>query len=284
MKKVSVSAPATVANIGCGFDTLGVALELRNYVSIEESEYFEVLEKGEKINGEDLVVKIVTNYLQENGYDGNVKIVKESNIPPRKGLGSSSAAIVSALGAVMCFLGKLNYETLFKKSVKIEGHPDNVAPAVFGGMRLSAKIGEKYFSEGIPSPFKKLVVFIPPCEISTELARRALAKNVSLESAVFNLQRVAMLVAAAFRGKTSAWHFDDAIHQEKRLSLCKEARDFFTTLKKTEVPVFLCGSGPSIAVVNDANSVITPFKWRKLELPVSMEGLKIENMEGLNCW
>ncbi len=283
MKKVKVSAPATVANMGSGFDTLGIALELRNYVSIEESEHFEVLESGEKIPGDDLVAKVVRDFLDEAGYQGNVRIRKENNIPPRKGLGSSSAAIVSAVGAAMCFLEKFDEELLFRMAVKIEGHPDNVAPAVFGGMRASAIINGKSISAEIPVPFEQLNVFVPPCEISTRKAREVLPENVPFESAIFNLQRVTMLVVGAFHGETKMDYFDDALHQERRLLLCKEVREFFHFLKEKKLPVFLCGSGPSIAVISDSELEDMPKGWKRMCLSVSKEGFRVENAEGLNC-
>ncbi|WP_456398463.1 homoserine kinase [Mesoaciditoga sp.] len=276
MKKITVSVPATVANLGSGFDTLGVALELRNHLSIQESDEFVVVQKGEKVNGNDLVVDIIKEYLKTHGYRKNVRIEKKNSIPMKKGLGSSSAAIVSALGASMLFLDEFDKNRLFEMAVKMEGHPDNVAPAVFGGLRVSGMINNRSVSLPVKIPFNVVEVFIPPCEISTAKARKILPQSVSLSDAIFNIQRVSMLLAAAFNDEVDKSYFDDRIHQKVRLSLCDEVKDFFEEIySKIPNPVFLCGSGPTIGVIGRSN-ISSLYMWKKLSLKVSKEGFKVE--------
>ena len=280
-RKVTVSAPATIANLGSGFDTLGVALELRNYVSLEESDEFEVVENGEKVQGDDLVVKVIKDFFNERNQPARVKITKKNSIPMKKGLGSSSAAIVSALGAAMVFFNEFDRNLLFERSVEIEGHPDNVAPAVFGGLRVSANISNKNISLGVNVPFQQVDVFVPPCEISTAQARKMLPKMVPFSDAIFNIQRVAMLLASSFESEEeiSKEYFKDKLHQRKRLSLCKDVLDFFEKMDSDITnPIFVCGSGPSIAIVGK-NDVLPPEGWKKLPLNVSTEGFKVEEEE-----
>jgi homoserine kinase len=276
LKRVTVSAPATVANLGSGFDTLGVALELRNYVSLQESDEFIVVEEDERVQGDDLVVSVITDFLKEHGYHKKVKIEKKNMIPMKKGLGSSSAAIVSALGASMIFLDEFDKDTLFEKAVEIEGHPDNVAPAVFGGLRVSAKVSDRNVSLAVNVPFDKIEVFIPPCEISTVEARKILPKTIPFSDAIFNVQRVAMFISASFNGELKKEYFEDKLHQQKRLSLCKEVKGFFEKVNAmVQNPVFVCGSGPTIGVVGESD-IVPPSKWKKLSLRVSSQGFRME--------
>ena len=276
MRSATASAPATIANLGSGFDTLGIAVELRNIVTIEENDQFEVIEKGTPVSGKDMVTEIVKEFLEKNGYPPKVRILKTSTIPARKGLGSSSAAIVSALAAVMGFFDKLDLNKLFEMAVKIEGHPDNVAPAIYGGLRVSASDSDRILSLPVNVPFDEITIFIPPCGISTEKAREVLPKEISFSQAIFNLQRLAILIAGASQGKIVREGFEDRLHQSKRLSLCREAKDFFEYLKSTTSnPVFVCGSGPSIGVVKWTDTK-EPKGWRKMLLKVSMDGLKGE--------
>ncbi len=274
MRSTTVSAPATIANLGSGFDTLGIAVELRNIVTIEENDRFEVVEKGTPVSGKDMVTEIVKDFLEKNGYPPKVRILKTSAIPARKGLGSSSAAIVSALAAAMSFLNKLDLDKLFEMAVEIEGHPDNVAPAVYGGLRVSASISDRTLSLPVNVPFNEITVFVPPFETSTKEAREVLPKEIPFSQAIFNLQRLAILIAGASQGKILREGFEDELHQSKRLSLCRESRDFFEHLKSNAYnPVFVCGSGPSIGMV-DRTDIKEPDGWRKMLLKVSMEGLK----------
>lgn len=277
MRSATASAPATIANLGSGFDTLGIAVDLRNIVTIEENDRFEVIEKGTPVSGRDMVAEIVRDFLGKNGYPpSKVRILKTSNIPARKGLGSSSAAIISALGAAMSFLNKLDLDNLFEMAVEIEGHPDNVAPAIYGGLRVSASVSDRTLSLPVNVPFNEITVFVPPCVISTEKAREVLPKEISFSQAIFNLQRLAILIAGASQGKIVREGFEDRLHQSKRLSLCREARDFFEYLKNnTSNPIFVCGSGPSIGMVEWTDTK-EPDGWRKMLLKVSMDGLKGE--------
>ncbi len=278
MRSVTISAPATIANLGSGFDTLGTAVELRNFVTIEESDRFEVVESGIVVAGKDMVSEVVKNFLIENGYLPKVRILKTNSIPIRKGLGSSSAAIVSALGAAMSFLNRLNLDKLFEMAVKIEGHPDNVAPAVYGGLMVSASLSQRALSIPIGVPFNEITVFIPPFENSTEKAREILPKEISLSQAIFNLQRLAILIAGACQGKIIKEGFEDELHQSKRLSLHQKTMDFFEYLKcNTHNPVFVCGSGPSIGVIGKTD-VREPNGWKKTLLKISIDGLKDEKV------
>ena len=155
---------------------------------------FEVIEKGTPVSGRNMVTEIVRDFLGKNGYPPKVRILKISTIPARKGLGSSSAAIVSALGVAMSFLNKLDLDKLFEMAIKIEGHPDNVAPAIYGGLRVSASVSDRTLSLPVKVPFNEIAVFVPPCGISTEKARKVLPKEISFSQAIFNLQRLAILI------------------------------------------------------------------------------------------
>lgn len=274
--KVSVSVPATLANMGSGFDSLGIAVGLRNTVTIEESDVFSIAETGMKIDGEDLLSKTIADFLKRKGAPRSVRITKNTRIPAGKGLGSSAAAIVSGLGAAMKFTGDFDLDTLFGAASFIEGHPDNVAPAVYGGMTVSAKVGDAFRAMRIGVPFGTVTVLVPPFRTSTRMARSVMPEKIPLSDAVFNLQRLAMMLAGFSKGLTVKEGFEDRIHQPVRLPIFPEVRDLFEEVrKKADAPVFLCGSGPAIGVIGEF-SIGLPCGWERMTLGVAEEGLRFE--------
>ncbi len=274
--KVKASVPATLANMGSGFDTLGIAVELRNTVVIEESKTFSVIETGSGIAGEDLVLKTIVDFFEKKKLSTNFKITKNTKIPAGKGLGSSAAAVVSGLGAAMKFIDEFDREELFKTAAAIEGHPDNVAAAVYGGLAVSAGLSNRFVAMKVQVPFKVLTVLIPPFCTFTEKARGILPKEISLSDAVFNLQRSALLLAGFSNGIVVGEGFEDRIHQSARLSIYPELNNLFEGIKRAaNGPVFLCGSGPSVAIVGSFSGDL-PEGWERMTLDVSEEGIRLE--------
>lgn len=237
-KKVTVRVPATSANCGPGFDTLGLACNLYNYFTYElidqglslkiEGEGTEKLKAG-KNNLAFLSFYKVWDMIV--GSKTGLSVIMSNNIPLSRGLGSSSTAIVAGLVAANHLTGNtLSKNEIVQLATEIEGHPDNVAPAILGGMTIS------YVDNGRASSLKflplkpfKLVAVVPDMPLATSLARRAIPKTVSHQDAVFNTSRAALLVGAMLTGDYQhlAAGLDDRLHQPYRAHLIPGMEDAF---------------------------------------------------------
>ena len=236
--KVTVRVPATSANCGPGFDTLGLACNLYNYFTYElidqglslkiEGEGTEKLKAG-KNNLAFLSFYKVWDMIV--GSKTGLSVIMSNNIPLSRGLGSSSTAIVAGLVAADHLTGNtLSKNEIVQLATEIEGHPDNVAPAILGGMTIS------YVDNGRASSLKflplkpfKLVAVVPDMPLATSLARRAIPKTVPHQDAVFNTSRAALLVGAMLTGDYQhlAAGLDDRLHQPYRAHLIPGMEDAF---------------------------------------------------------
>ena len=237
-KKITVRVPATSANCGPGFDTLGLACNLYNYFTYElidqgfslkiEGEGTEKLKAG-KNNLAFLSFYKVWDMIV--GSKTGLSVIMSNNIPLSRGLGSSSTAIVAGLVAANHLTGNtLSKNEIVQLATEIEGHPDNVAPAILGGMTIS------YVDNGRASSLKflplkpfKLVAVVPDMPLATSLARRAIPKTVPHQDAVFNTSRAALLVGAMLTGDYQhlAAGLDDRLHQTYRAHLIPGMEDAF---------------------------------------------------------
>ena len=237
-KKVTVRVPATSANCGPGFDTLGLACNLYNYFTYElidqglslkiEGEGTEKLKAG-KNNLAFLSFYKVWDMIV--GSKTGLSVIMSNNIPLSRGLGSSSTAIVAGLVAANHLTGNtLSKNEIVQLATEIEGHPDNVAPAILGGMTIS------YVDNGRASSLKflplkpfKLVAVVPDMPLATSLARRAIPKTVPHQDAVFNTSRAALRVGAMLTGDYQhlAAGLDDRLHQPYRANLIPGMEDAF---------------------------------------------------------
>ncbi len=271
--KLLVSVPASIANLGSGFDTFGLAIDLRNEVEIEYAQELSVTEEGVKIEGEDLFLKTFKEVMESNGIDWGYKIKKISMIPPKKGLGSSAASIILGIAAALEINKKFSRQKIFEMATQIEGHPDNVAAAVFGGFTVSAHLKTGYNAVSMEPMCKEITILIPPFSTSTHEARKILPQTVPLEDAVFNLQRAAMVLANLRDKRMLQEFFEDKLHQDLRLSLHPELKAFFEKTKsKVEDPIFLCGSGTAIAIMG-THEIEVPHGWEVLHKKTSIEGI-----------
>lgn len=270
--KLFLSAPATVANLGSGFDTFALAINMRNEVEIEEAKEFSVVENGIQVEGEDLFLTSFKMMMEKSGLGLNYKIIKHTSIPPQKGLGSSAASIVLGIAAAMKIIRRFSKQRLFEITSELEGHPDNAAACVYGGFTVSGYFDGKYKTISLPPLFSKLTIVIPPFCTSTHEARKILPKNIPIEDAVFNIQRVAMIVANS-NGKITQEFFEDKIHQRARLSLHPELMSFFEeTKRKIKAPIFLCGSGTAIAIAG-VQTLQVPKGWSLVHESTSTKGI-----------
>ena len=272
-KLVTFKIPATSANIGSAFDSVGLALDLYNEIHIYENNNskkidFEITGEGEgEISKDDNMIlsamKLVFKRLKtkpDKGY-----IIKCINrIPLSRGLGSSSAAIIGGLLTANYILGnKLSLENeILNMSVQLEGHPDNVSPAILGGIISGVVRKDEDFKYVKINPPKglKAVVAIPNFYLSTEKARNALPKEISLKDAIFNISRAALLTSALSSNRLDLLEVatDDKLHQDYRAKFIPGLKDLFKQVKMAGAySVTISGAGSSIlSLVKDDEKII----------------------------
>ena len=252
-----VSVPATSANLGPGFDTLGLAINLRNEIEIKPSKFLSVSIHGEggeflKRKTDNIFVKIFyEKYAKLTGEKRAFRFVFNNKIPISRGLGSSSAAIVGAIAAaykmanIPCGKDKILNEALF-----YENHPDNITPTVFGGFCVAIVKNKKVRKIKAPISQKvKALIVVPNVFISTKKSRDALEKTLSLQNAVFNISRSSLLTAAFITQNYSLLRdaSQDLLHQTKRMSAVPVLFDIQkTALENGALMSTLSGSGSSM--------------------------------------
>lgn len=229
---MTVSVPATSANLGPGFDSLGLAVDLRNRVEFKASRFFSVSIKGEgegnpRLKGNNMFISIFQeHYTSLTQSKQNFKFQFYNNIPLSRGLGSSSAVIVSAIATAHEAAGiRVSKRRILNHALAYEAHPDNITPAVMGGFNVATIEKNKVFSlqKHLPDYLKAIVV-IPDKPISTAKSRTTLPRSYSKENAVFNLSHSSLTTAAFFN---EDWELlklatQDRFHQKVRMKMMPE--------------------------------------------------------------
>lgn len=257
MNSIRLRVPATTANLGPAFDCLGMALDIFNEISVAEAPARTITVLGEGAGrislGEDnLVYRSMATVFRTVGKPmPALAITCHNRIPLARGLGSSAAAIASGLVAANELLGKpLTPDDLLQIGAELEGHADNIAPALRGGCQVAFQEAGKYFSAPIPlTPGLRAVLFIPDFAIPTAEARRVLPAQVPRSDAVFNLGRVALLTLALATGQGEYLRVatQDRLHQPPRQALFPAMESLFqAALGAGALGVFLSGSGSTI--------------------------------------
>jgi homoserine kinase len=229
---VTISVPATSANLGPGFDTLGLAVDLRNRVEFHPSKFFSVSIKGEgennpRLKGNNLFISIFNeHYSRLTKKKQNFKFTFYNQIPMSRGLGSSSAVIVSAIASAHEAAGiRVSKRRILNHALVYEPHPDNITPAVMGGFNVATIEKNKVFSQKKHLPdYLKAVVVIPNKQMNTAKSRTILPKSYSKENATYNLSHAALTVAAFFN---EDWEMlklaaQDRFHQKARMKTLPE--------------------------------------------------------------
>lgn len=259
-----VKIPATSANLGPGFDCMGVALNLYNYIEVEEIEKGLVIEiNGDRdriqTNESNLVYRSMKALFEKVGYmPSGIRIVQTNGIPITRGLGSSAACIVGGLFAANEIVGrKLNKYELAVLAATLDGHPDNTTPAILGGLIVSVLDGKDLFHVSIDIPENiRFAAFIPGFTLSTVKARRILPERIYHKDAVFNAGRAALLVASLMTGSLGnlPCAFQDRLHQPYRKKLIPDMeRIIEKSLRNGARGCFLSGAGPTVIAILDGN-------------------------------
>jgi len=258
-RRVAVRVPATTANLGPGFDALGMALKLYNTVELEETGgsgfQIEITGEGEDLLPRDegnLVARAVDKLFHKVNYSlQGWKVRLENKIPLQRGLGSSASAIVGGLLAANAVAGSpFSQRELLAQAIEIEGHPDNVAAALLGGIVAVAEQDGNYFYTSFTPP-KELVIYavIPNFTLSTKAARSVLPQLVPMKDVVFNLGRVALLISILKEGN---WDLltvalKDRIHQPYRSRLIPGMTEAFEAAEQAGAyGAVLSGAGPTL--------------------------------------
>lgn len=262
---VRVSVPATSANLGPGFDALGLALSIRDDLEAEVTGSgleIEVVGAGAADVPKDeshLVVRSMGRLFDELHVEPpGLRLKCTNRIPHSRGLGSSSAAIVGGLHLARSLVGAgqllVDDDALLELAADLEGHPDNVAPAVHGGFVISGREAQRWYA--VPSavdPRISAVVFIPDTPVSTELARGLLPTTVPHGDAAANAGRAALLVAAlAGRPEHLLAATRDFLHQEQRAPAMPESLELVRALRRDGHPAIVSGAGPTVLAFTDA--------------------------------
>jgi homoserine kinase len=287
--RVTVRVPATSANLGPGFDSFGLALDLCNEVTVESGATPMVAWEGEgatelPTDGSDMVSRTIASIASRMGIEPPAFALHGVNrIPLERGLGSSSAAAVAGVVAASA-LFDLGWEddrtTVFAAAAEVEGHPDNAAPAVFGGFTVALPDG--FVRRLEPHPDLRPVAIVPDIRLSTIEAREALAPEVSRADAVFNAAHAALVLEAITRDPgLLAVALRDRLHEDARLRLVPEVADLMEDLRRVRVPVCVSGAGPTLlAFETDDGPDLRPVlesrpTWRVLRPGVRASGFEV---------
>jgi homoserine kinase len=284
-----VGAPATVANLGPGFDALALAVDLWNEVEADTDAAPAVSVEGEGAgelpeDASNLVFRAMAWLAREAG--GSIPPLAlrcRNRIPLERGLGSSAAAVVSGLVLADRLLGTaLDPDRLLEVAVDIEGHPDNVAACLRGGAVVAYLSRSGWRAERLaPHPVLRLAVLIPEHErLPTADARRVLPREVPLADAAFNLGRAALAVLALTeRPALLPEALEDRLHQQRRLPLVPGARALFEELRAAGLPVCVAGAGPALLAFESEGFLVPDLGpgWRVLRLQPAAAGADVRD-------
>lgn len=291
--QVRVSVPATSANLGPGYDSLGLALQLHDTLVgevVESGLTVEVTGEGAGTVPEDeghLVVRAMRAAFAEMGSTPpGLRLRCHNAIPHARGLGSSAAAIVGGIALARALVAGggllLDDEHAFRLAAELEGHPDNVAPAWFGGFVISGRQGGEFYAvrSGV-DPRVAAVAFVPPYPLSTDVVRGLLPEVVSHADAAADAGRAALLVAA-LASAPEHLHLAtrDYLHQEQRRPAMPESLALVDRLRADGAAAVVSGAGPTVLVLCadcdvDALLADTPDGWRGSRLELDREGVRV---------
>ncbi|MDF9843990.1 MULTISPECIES: homoserine kinase [unclassified Paenibacillus] len=260
-----VKVPASTANLGPGFDTLGMALSLYAWIEMEEAEETVFHFYGDQMNGlpcdkSNLLYQVAQMVFAEAGVSvPELSISMYSDIPLTRGLGSSASAIVGALAAANTMIGSpLDNAKLFDMACSLEKHPDNVGASLFGGMITAVWDGTHadYIRIEPPRDMEVLVV-IPEFELATTKARGVIPAEITVSDAVYNISRTSLLTAAFAAGRLDliGRAMLDRLHQPYRAPLVPGMEKLLAEAPQHgALGIALSGAGPTLLCLVDAGS------------------------------
>ncbi|MEV7661088.1 homoserine kinase [Paenarthrobacter sp. NPDC089316] len=303
-QRLTVKVPGTSANLGPGYDSLGLALSIYDTLTVEtlttgELE-FELSGEGADTLPRDathLVVRAIDLALERLGFQHSGLRITADNVNPHgRGLGSSASAVVAAVTAANALVpleARQDNQWVLQLTSEMEGHPDNVAPAIFGGLALSWQDSEQYSTTRAEvAPSVVPVVAVPDYELSTETARGLLPASVGHHAAAMNSGRAALLIhALTTEPGLLLPGTEDYLHQSYRAQAMRPSADLIAALRTAGHAAVVSGAGPTVMVlangadeaaeavdfINSFTSTNTPdVGWRVMTLAVDVQGARVE--------
>lgn len=284
---LKVKVEATSANVCVGFDVLGIALNLYNEFTFKEQEEFSFKGFLEEFSQKETNL-VYESYKKVFDLRGEkpipVEIGFKGDIPVSRGLGSSSSLIVAGIFAANYFLkNKYTKEELFDIAAMLEGHPDNVAPAIYGGLVASYKKGDKYYPNlyAINKDLRFTVV-IPKNKVSTHDARGVLPKELPYSDIVWNMSRIINLPRAFSDGNITLLKdlFDDRLHEPYRKKLILEYENVKNVVDKYDCAFAISGSGSTMLIISKDLEFLDELKKLGLDIKTLEvgSGVKMEDI------
>ena len=296
MKRVTIRVPATTANLGPGFDAFGCALKLYTDVTFEETEAgLEITGCDEAFTGPDNLAYVsycaVLASLSEEVR--GVKIHIDAHIPICRGLGSSAALLVAgAMGANVLRGNRLSTQGLLNITNAMEGHPDNLAPAFYGGLTASMVDNGLPVTVNFPlHPDWEFLALVPDFNLPTEYARSVLPTQLPRADAIYNISHGALVLKALELGDEKLLRnaMQDRLHQPYRKSLIKDYEKIEALVRTTGAAFCLSGAGPTLLCITQDEKLedklakkldaITEANWQMMPLHVEFEGARVLNAE-----
>ena len=292
MKRVTIRVPATTANLGPGFDAFGCALSLYTDVTFEETEAgLEITGCDEEFTGPDNLAYVSYCAVMATMCEEvrGIKIHIDAHIPIGRGLGSSAALLVAgAMGANVLHGNKLSTQGLLNITNAMEGHPDNLAPAFYGGLTASMVDNGLPVTVSFPlHPDWEFLALVPNFELPTTKARSVLPEQVSRADAVYNIAHGAMVLKALELGNEKLLRnaMQDRLHQNYRKHLIADYDQIEALVRTTGAAFCLSGAGPTLLCITLDERLeeklskkldsITTADWQMLPLHVEFQGARV---------
>ena len=296
MNRVTIRVPATTANLGPGFDAFGCALSLYTDVTFEETEAgLEITGCDEAYTGPDNLAytsycAVLASLSEEIR---GVKIHIDAQIPICRGLGSSAALLVAgAMGANVLRGSKLSTQGLLNITNAMEGHPDNLAPAFYGGLTASKVDNGLPVTVNFPlHPGWEFLALVPDFDLPTPLARSVLPEQINRADAIYNIAHGAMVLKALELGdeKLLRTAMQDRLHQNYRKRLIRDYEKIEALVRTTGAAFCLSGAGPTLLCITRDEKLeeklekkldaITEANWQMLPLRVEFQGARVVSAE-----
>ena len=292
MAAVTIRVPATTANMGPGFDAFGCALQLYTDVTFEETDFgLEITGCDEEFTGPDNLayVSYCAVLASLNEEVKGVKIHIDAHIPICRGLGSSAALLVAgAMGANVLRGNRLSTQGLLNITNAMEGHPDNLAPAFFGG--LTAAMVDNGLPVAVSFPLHpewEILALVPDFELPTTKARAVLPEQISRADAIYNVAHGAMVLKALELGDEKLLHhaMRDKLHQPYRKSLVADYEAIESLARTYGVGFCLSGAGPTLLCITRNKAIrekletklptVTTHNWEIMPLHIDFEGARV---------
>lgn len=285
-REIEIKVPGSIANLGPGFDTLAVAVQLYLRLSVRivaGTNQLAFRFVNRKLDGENYIERAFRFAARQHGASfPSLAVEVESDIPTKAGLGSSAAATVAGLRLFEAVAGPLPAQGLLNAACALENHPDNVAAALLGGLTVSCELPDRsvYALRARWPESLGFIVLTPALGLPTAASRKALPKRISREDAVFNLQRVALLLEALHSGDFSMLReaLRDRLHQPFREKLVPGLERALALEHPDLLGVCLSGAGPSIVALAERNfaaiETLLEESFRPCGLPYTIRRLR----------